>query len=265
MLQINLRPHEPLPSAHHPPHQHRCHRRSVDQHRPVHRLVVQIPAPRAREAHNRRHEHHERAADPADRHRESSEIPRPRPEAVTDEEEPDEDWNCEGDVLCYGADREQGADGQLAAEDEEEQEQSDEVVDEDGVDGSAGHVIDFLPDRRKGETVVAGVGERDAGGGDHARLAHAEPGDDCERQYSHGDAGLHDLREVSSPGLAKRGVKHGADVDDGVGGDELQEPSEGAADGGGHDDGAGRGDVGVGALLGDVEGGVVAGEGPDDG
>jgi len=68
----------------------------------------------------------------------------------------------------------------------------------------------------------------------------------------------HHLQEVGRPGLAEVGGEDGGDVDHGVGGDELEDPAEDAAEGRGHYDGARGGDVGVGAFFGEVEGGVVA-------
>lgn len=60
-------------------------------------------------------------------------------------------------------------------------------------------------------------------------------------------------------------AQDGVNVDDGVGDDELEEPAHQPAKGRGHDDSARAGDVGVAALLGQVEWRIVARHGPDDG
>jgi hypothetical protein len=59
----------------------------------------------------------------------------------------------------------------------------------------------------------------------------------------------HDLEEVGCEGLAKVGGQDLFDVDYRVGGDELEEPAEEAAEAGGEDDGAWGGDVGVAAFF----------------
>ena len=71
------------------------------------------------------------------------------------------------------------------------------------------------------------------------------------------------MEEVGGPGLAKVGVEDVVDVDDGVGGNELEEPAEEAAEARSHDDCARGCDAGVGALFGQMEWGVIAGHGPD--
>lgn len=57
----------------------------------------------------------------------------------------------------------------------------------------------------------------------------------------------------------------GVDVDDGVGHGELEDEAQDTTDTGGEDNGSRGGDLCVRALLGQVEGGVEPGHGPNDG
>ncbi len=68
-------------------------------------------------------------------------MPRSGPEAVADEENTDEDGDGEGYERGDGADGEEGAGCEFAAEDEDGHGDADEGVEPDCVDGSAGMVI----------------------------------------------------------------------------------------------------------------------------
>lgn len=154
-------------------------------------------------------------------------------EAVPDEEGADGDGDGESDKGGDGGDTEDCADGDGAGEDEEGEEDADDGVEPDGVDGRLGPCINLLNDPRERKDVVTCIGVSDARGSDHAALAHAEGADDCERQDGEGGALRHHLEKVGGPWLAEGGGEDGVDVEDGVGGYELEEPAEEAAEGGG--------------------------------
>ena len=124
--------------------------------------------------------------------------------------------------------------------------------------------MNLLPNPRHREAVVASVSKSHARSCNHAPLAHGEASDDSHGEDRERNRLRHALDEVGGEGLTKVAVEDARDVDDSVGDDELEGPAGGAADGGGEEDGAGGGDVGVAALLSEMEGGVVAGHRPDD-
>lgn len=125
--------------------------------------------------------------------------------------------------------------------------------------------VDYLPDPGQGEAVVARVCVSDTARRNHAALAHAEAADDGQTEDGERRLFRHDLQEVGGPGLAEVGVDNAGNVDDGVGGDELEEPAEETAEARGHDNGAGGSYGGVAAFFREMEGRVVARHGPDYG
>jgi len=153
-------------------------------------------------------------------------MPWPGLEAVGCHKHADEDGNGERDERSDGADAEERTSSQCPAEDKEKQDYAYAAIDDDGVDGGACAGVDLGDELAKGEDAVAGVGEGDAGGGDHAALAHGEAGDDGEGEDGESDVLREDLDSVCCEGLAQVGLNAAGDVDDGVGCDEGEEPAE---------------------------------------
>ena len=249
--------------VHNIPHNRTQHRRAPHQTSPIHIVQRQITPRHTRQTQDRNHQRRERGRNTPNRETPFPQVPGPAAEAVADEEGADRDGDSKCDEGADGTDTEDGADGDGPAEDEAETAFADDDVEPDGVDGGLGVFVDAAPVFTKGEAAVARVGEGDSGGGDHAALAHTEGAHDGQGEDGEGGVLRHDLQEIGGPGLAEVGVDDTVDVDDRVGDDELEEPAKEAAEAGGHDDGAGRGDIGVAALFGQVEGGVIAGHGPD--
>ena len=192
-------------------------------------------------------------------------MPRTRSEPTSNKERADGDRDSEGDESCDCADTEKRTDGDGAAEEEEGHEDADDAIEPDCVDRCFRDRVDLFPVPRKGKTVVTSVGESNPTSSYHAALAHGKGANDGDGEDGEGCVARHDLKEVGGPWLAEVGLKDLINVDDGVGCDELEEPTEEAADAGGQDDGTGRGDGCIGAFFGQVEGCVVPGHGPDDG
>ena len=153
-------------------------------------------------------------------------MPRPGLEAVGCHEHTDEDGNGERDECGNSANTEERASSQCPAEDKEKQDYANTAVDDDGVDGGECAGVDGRDELAEGEDAVAGVREGDAGGGDHAALAHGEAGDDGEGEDGEGDVLRENLDGVCCEGLAQVGLNAAGDVDDGVSCDEGEEPAE---------------------------------------
>lgn len=170
-------------------------------------------------------------------------------EPVADEKRSNSDWDRKSDERGNGGNTEDGTNRNHAAEDEERQTDANESIEPHSVDWSLRVLVDPLPNAGEREAVVTGVRVRDPTSSHHAALAHAKAADDGDAEDGEGRLLRHDLKEVGSPWLAERGVNDGADVNDSIRGDELQEPAEKPAETGGHNNGAWRGDVGVAAFL----------------
>ena len=107
-------------------------------------------------------------------------MPRALPEATADEESPDSDGDCESDKGSDGGDTEDSTDSDFAGEDEEGEDNSDDGIEPDCIDGCLCDRIDLLPNAGKGEAVISRVGVCDSGCGDHAALTHTEAADNGE-------------------------------------------------------------------------------------
>ena len=192
-------------------------------------------------------------------------MPRTSPEPIADEKRSNSDWDRESDESGNGGDAEDGANRDDTAKYQQCQTDADDGVEPHGVDGSLCVLIDLFPDAGEREAVITGVSVRDSTGSHHAALTHAEAADNGYAEDSEGGLFGHDLKEVCRPWLAERGAKHAADINHSIRSDELEEPPKEPAEARGHDDSARRGNAGVTTFFRQVEGGVVAGHGPDDG
>lgn len=85
------------------------------------------------------------------------------PKPVPDEVDANENGDCKGDKCRNRTNGEEGAGGDWSAEDEEEHENTDNVIEPDGVDRGSSMPIHALDPRRGWETVVAGIGICDPG------------------------------------------------------------------------------------------------------
>ena len=99
MLDIDLRALEPLMCAHKPPNRHKNHGSAIHKRSPVHSFEGKVGASHGWEAENWNHECNEAGRDDADRNREFPEVPGAGAEAVTDEEDTDEDWECKSWII----------------------------------------------------------------------------------------------------------------------------------------------------------------------
>ena len=180
MLDIHLRALEPLLGADGPPDEGAQHGPAPDHTGPIHGAGVEMRGRGGGQAQDGNHQGGEAGCEGADEGAGGAEVPGPATEAVADKEGADGDWDGEGDEGADGADAEDGAGGDGAGEHEQGDDDADAGVEPDGVDGRPGAAVDALPDARERENVVAGVGVRDARGGHHEALAHAEAADDGE-------------------------------------------------------------------------------------
>jgi hypothetical protein len=121
MLNINLRPLEPLPSINHPPNQHPQHRSPINNYRPIHARSIQIPTNNTRQTQNRHHHSNKPQPNNPNRNAETSQIPRSLPKPIAYEKHANGDGDGERDERRAGADAEDRADSEVAAEDQEQE------------------------------------------------------------------------------------------------------------------------------------------------
>ncbi len=112
---------------------------------PVHRSQSKTITSASRQAQDRYHQSDESTSNTPNRDAELPQVPGSRSKPVTHEEHPDEDGRGKGDEGSQRADAEDGTDGEIAAEDQQEQAAADGVIEPDGVDGRVGHGVDVFP------------------------------------------------------------------------------------------------------------------------
>lgn len=146
-------------------------------------------------------------------------------EAVTDEEDADENGNRKGDVCCNGGNTENCSNGNRAGEDEEKQQAANSRVEPDGVDWGQGDLVHTLHPPRAWEAVITGIGESDTRCCNHASLTHGESTHDSDSKDGKGVVSGQDLEHIGGPWLSQVRADDRWDILNGVGNDQLKRPS----------------------------------------
>ncbi|KAG7721216.1 hypothetical protein KL949_000948 [Ogataea haglerorum] len=265
LVEVALWPLVDLVSVHDVPHHTQEHRAPVDQHRPVHHVWGVICSFVLREVQDRNHERHKTHCHHSGRNGEHAQVPRALLERFSRVGDPEQRRHGKGDERANCSDRENGIDRRFAAKHEQQQQLAQEPVGPHSVDRSLCGGVDVRPDLRQRETAVSRVREEHSGRGNHTGKGHGEGEHNGERGQREHSLLSQDLRQIRDVRLAQLVVDGIVNVDDRVRHGELENEPENASHGRGQHDGPRRRQLGVAALLGQVERRVETGHRPDHG
>lgn len=173
-----------------------------------------------------------------------------------------DDGDAVGPVKSDGREVENGADGDVRAETDQIDENARDGEKPDGIDGSVGPLVDFVPDSRQGQQFVSGESPNGAGSG----LNGCHGGEVEHEAGSYGEENTPLATDHVIEDLGYRLIdyvpKSGCHIAAAVGQYDSEQPATNPSKAEGKGDGPGSFDCGVLDLFGDVSSGIVVGHGP---
>ena len=172
------------------------------------------------------------------------------------------DWDTIRPIQRNGREVENGGDGGVRAQRDQIDEDARDGEEPDGVDRSIGPLVNFVPDSRKGQHFVAGVGPDGSGTGLNGR--HGGEVEDETGGHSEENASVppNNVVEDLSDGLINDIFERFAGIATAVRQDNGIEPASYPGEAEGEGNGPRGFDFGILDFLSDVGGCVVIGHGP---
>lgn len=153
-------------------------RSTINNNRPIHQLCRQIVSPHAWKAQNRHHHQNKRTRTTSNWLAEFTQMPWSTSETISHKEHPNEDRDRESYHGCDSSNGEDSTDCYFTAKDEEKEQDANESVEPDCVDGRISVLIYLLDHVRERKAIITRISESDSRRSNHASLTHKEPADD---------------------------------------------------------------------------------------